>query len=1201
MPRSPAESPKRSASEDTAGLSDSDEVFEQVDRLATEFLDRLRKGERPTIAEYSSRYPELAHSIREMFPALVMVERLKPDSDETIGLSDSQGARGRHWSDDRPPDRLGDYRILREIGRGGMGIVYEAEQESLGRRVALKRLAPWATAREDHLIRFHREARSAAQLHHTNIVPVFGVGVDQGRHFYTMQFIHGAGLHQILDELLRLNLFDSADSKAPASSIAEPSDETIAGEIARSLRLDRSWAAAPEAPLSPPFGSLPSKRSPAFRSEAETSESPTARMVATATRDDGQFPRSIARVGLQVAEALSHAHEQGTLHRDIKPANILIDAVGNAWITDFGLAKTIDDEDLTRTGDLVGTIRYMAPERFRGVCDPRSDVYSLGLTLYELLARRPAFVESDRHVLMHKVIQDDPPRLESLVNGIPRDLATVIHKAIEKDPNDRYRSASRLAADLRRFLDDRPIEARRISPVERIARWGKRNPGLMGLLATVALLLVIVAVVSTVSAFRLREGQAEIKRRLWEAYVAQARASRRSGAEGQRFDSLNSLTEASLLRTFAERRDELRDEAIACFPLADLRRIDARILPELSTRSDQLAFSPDGERLAIGDREGVVRILSAEETETREIMILPGPSLPAIPLRFSPDGHRLAVKYDDNWQASFLRVFDLRDGSMLLDEPAAVHASAVGFDPTGRWLAAGHQDGRIRLHDLEGIFSPIDLPGVPEPFAVAYSPDGTRIAVSSLKSEKSVLLVDPKAKAISARWDLRHGARSLGWSPDGARLAVGGGFREIWLIDPDRPDVTPMHLPGHKGSVVTVAFSHRGHLLASASWDGTVRLWHPESGEQRVVALSPDHWTVQFSPDDRTLSGGREGAICWRWEVADGDEARSRHDTFDPDTRTWTINHVPDEPILVSAGSFGLRLLGENLRVIGEAATDGLESATVLPDGQAILTGGASGLSRWPIERNEGQILLGSPEPFGPIVGLKTGRIRMNAEGTRLAAVFASPWPEAVVFESDGSGTPVVIRDHPGLERIDLSPDGRRLATGTWRGTGVKVWDTTTGALLADLPVEGSAEVDFSPDGLWLLTGSGPEYQCWNTLNWSLHWSIPRREASNLPGKIAFSSDGSLVAVAWTRTLVRLVSPHSGAILATLEAPNPDHIAELGLNADGSLLFVTDHGGCIRRWDLLAVRNRLATLGIGWPELDRNRSNNGEPEAVDHR
>jgi tetratricopeptide (TPR) repeat protein len=374
-------------------------------------------------------------------------------------------------SSSAPPQRaeeslvLGDYRILREIGRGGMGIVYEAEQLSLHRRVALKVMVGPHRIDAPSRERFEREARSAARLHHTNIVPVFEVGQDGDVCFYVMQFIDGIGLDALIAHL---------NGEARPGTFALPDELASAGH--------------PE-----------------------------------------HF-RAVARLAFQAAGGLDHAHVRCVIHRDIKPANLLLDTAGVVWITDFGVAK-LADENLTRTGERFGTLRYMPPEQFQGQSDARSDVYSLGVTLYELVTRRPAYPDPSGpgHV---PLLTDEPTRPRRLDRRIPRDLETILLKAMERDPGRRYATAAEFADDLRRFLDNEPIRARPVGPLGQAVRWARRSPVLASLTAAVLLLTatVILGAVTTALTYH-RQAQAErgLRRDADEAREVADEANRASG------------------------------------------------------------------------------------------------------------------------------------------------------------------------------------------------------------------------------------------------------------------------------------------------------------------------------------------------------------------------------------------------------------------------------------------------------------------------------------------------------------------------------------------------------------------------------------------------------------------------------------------------------------------------------------------------
>jgi tetratricopeptide (TPR) repeat protein len=420
--------------------------------IVDEFLERLGRGERPEVEEYARQHPPFATILRQMLPTLQLMH-----------LSASEPARAAEWpaTDIEPESPLGDFRIVREVGRGGMGVVYEAVQISLGRRVALKVL-PFAAALDTtHLQRFKNEAQAAAHLHHSNIVPVYAVGCERGVHYYAMQYIDGQTLAEIIGELRRLaglepedqggsqRLVSSADAHFICSSLPAPALPHVSAA-------DRDTAV------------------PA----ADTVRQPAAALsTAHATGDPGFF-RTVANLAVQAAEALEHAHSLGVVHRDIKPANLLMDGQGNLWVTDFGLAQVQTDKRLTLTGDLVGTLRYMSPEQ--ALAHPsgvghRTDLYSLGATFYEFLTLEPTFPGRDRQELLRQIAFEEPRPPRRINKAVPVELETIVLKAMAKNPAERYATARELADDLGRFLKDEPIRARRPTPVQRARRWARRH------------------------------------------------------------------------------------------------------------------------------------------------------------------------------------------------------------------------------------------------------------------------------------------------------------------------------------------------------------------------------------------------------------------------------------------------------------------------------------------------------------------------------------------------------------------------------------------------------------------------------------------------------------------------------------------------------------------------------------------------------
>jgi WD40 repeat protein len=1125
-----------------------------LNRLADEFAARYRHGERPALTEYVAQ-------------------------------------------------QLGDYRIVREIGQGGMGVVYEAEQLSLGRHVALK-ILPRSLVREaKQRQRFEREARAAAQLHHTNIVPVFGVGEHDGQPYYAMQFIQGLGLDEVIEELKRMQPGAPSGSGAPgpgdnelrAARKAASAAAVARSFIAGSFRLD-SASADGEAPpaealspsLSPPTGRL-----------SDTFGLSTAPGALTTPPDDTSgrsrkwtYWQSVARVGVQVAAALEYAHQQGILHRDVKPSNLLLDTRGTVWVTDFGLAKVEDQANLTDTGDVLGTLRYMPPEALDGRYDARGDVYALGLTLYELLVLRPAFDEAERSKLLKQVAGGVPPRLERLNRAIPRDLVTVVHKALEREPEHRYPTAGELAADLQRFLEDVPIKVRRPSVPERLVRWARHHPGLAAALAVIGVLLVAVTVSSLVVAGRFRQerNRAEQARdqERWERYRANITAAA---------SALQLANSGAARRALDVAPEEYRNwEWRHLYSQLDGARA---VLRGVGPREAAVVFSPDGRRLAAPSDDHTIHLWDAATLQ--EVAVLRGHTHRISRVRFSPTGDWLASAAFDGtvrlWDAATGRpgpvlraegdlqgplwspdgrhiavharrgttVWEVRTGRLAAVAGGQVQYSACAFRPGGRQVARGLGTA-VYVWDLDAGRDTFVLrcPGSGVQ-AVAYSPDGTRLAAGFDYPEAHVRLWDAASgQLIAVLKGHLNGVICVTFSPDGTRLASCSRDQSVRLWDGTTGQAIAT-LQGHTGPLVDGIFSPDGKRFISASEDQTLRLWDAATGE--LIAVLRGHegpvGAVAISPDGETLASAAE----------------------DGTVRLWDVELAQRSGVLRGHG-----------RYVYDVAfsPDGRQVASAAWDGTVRFwdptTGRQTGLLR-----HGGERILGS--------------VAFHPDGRQLAVVsrertitlwdLATGKPRQTIRTSTGGWT--------GDARAVFNPAGTLLAAGGLTGF-LRLFDPASGELLATLPGhhngrgevnENARDVAFSPDGKLLASaGNDKVVRLWDVATRSQLQALTGHTAGVYA--VRFSGDGRLLASASIDGTVRLWDPWAYKELAAL--PHRGKVLCVAFSPDGTRLAAGCGDNTVHLWDL-ATYQEVAELrghtayvhGLAWsPDGTRLVSGSGD-------
>jgi WD40 repeat protein/serine/threonine protein kinase len=1005
-----------------------------------------------------------------------------------------------------------------------MGIVYEAEQMSLGRRVALKVLPFAAGLDPRQLQRFKNEAHAAAQLHHTNIVPVYGVGCERGVHFYAMQYIDGQTLAAVIREL-RQNV------ECPM-----PNDQRM------------------------PNAQCPSPKDPVPDANAQTDiRHSTLDILWSLGIGHSSFFRTVAQLGVQAADALEYAHQMGIFHRDIKPANLLVDAGGRLWITDFGLAHCQSQPGLTMTGDVLGTLRYMSPEQAlakRVGADARTDLYSLGVTFYELLTLRPAYNGRDREELLRQIAFEEPCVPSRSNRALPADLETIVLKAMAKNPKERYATAQELADDLHRFLEDKPVKAQRPTLRQQAIKWARRHKTVVRAAVVVLALTVATLLVSTALIWRVNQ---DLRRSLYYRNIALA----------EREWSTNDLT----------RVEQLLDACPADLRGWEWHYVKRLRLQGLSPLRHPTAvfsgvFSPDGRWIASGSRDGKVTLWDA--TTGQPLFAFTAHDQAIQSVAFSPGGHRFATA---SWDGT-VKVWDF-DPQREADKHPLLHSlpghqggvQCVAFSPDGQHLASAGGDNAVRVWELAVGRQILVLGGHAGAVrCVAYSPDGQCLASASDISvriweastgREKLTLSKHRAQVMSLAfssdgrwlasatedittkgdcelkvWDAQTGREAITlydhvagvncvtFSLDGRRLASAGvdGNVKLWDLASGQEALV---LRGHRGGVSSVAFSRDGNRIVSASWDCTVRVWNAtplerETKQEACSLIGHDGGvhSVAFSPDGRYLASTGADATVRVWDFQ-----RRLEGSANPPIRTlpghkgtvWSAYNVAwsaNGQLLAASGDGWLKVWDTAAWKELGPFPNASSPLAFSPDGRSLVTGGGRDATAFPIKlwdaaterelrtfKGHGWAVLdvafvphsdvpllasastdGTVRIWDPRSGREIQKLEWDTGGVRCVAFS----PDGRFLASGGMGRVIKIWDTRSWELFHEEPDltgcihsmvfhpkdSRVLVWASTSGT-IKVWDSATRQTRTFHGHTGAVEcVTFSPSGEWIASAS---------------------------------------------------------------------------------------------------------------------------------
>jgi serine/threonine protein kinase/WD40 repeat protein len=1046
---------------------------------------------------------------------------------------------------------FGDYELLAEVARGGMGVVYKARQVSLNRIVAVKMILAGQVASAAEVERFQNEAEAAAQLDHPHIVPIYEVGVHGGQHYFSMGYVDGRGLDALMTENL------------------------------------------PE-------------------------------------------PREAARMMAVVAEVVQYAHDKGVIHRDLKPSNILLDRDGKPRITDFGLAKRVEDPSgLTVTGQILGTPSFMPPEQAAGKLDaigPHSDVYALGAVLYALLTGRPPFKAASSLQTLKQVLERDPAAPREVNPSVPRDLETIALKCLEKSIPRRYPTARAVADELRRFLDGRPIAARPVSRLERGWRWCWRNPVIAGLSAAVMLTLLVSTSVSTYFARRetqraITEAKAKAdfrdqlgetrkaeskavqahrdgRRKLAQSYLSEARVFRLSNRAGQRFGALRAIQKSlDVWKSLGEPppRRELADEAAAALCLPDWE-VDYE-WDGFPPETQALALSPTFDRYARADAQGILSVRSLPDD--REIVCWKslGRHGDYGGLQFSDDGRFVMENIDGPRRSRVTRV-DTGGARVLFEGDAGWPL----VSPDGSTLSLLFE-GRIELRStatgeaLKTLSVPLRLRSF-----YAWHPfrqelicsDGASWRVIDLESGNAG--PEHRLQGALAAWPAMHpNGRWLMWTTNADHRGQ--------LCDVESGNAIAPPFVEHQSEGVVPFLSRFGDAAFSNDWHGILRMWEPRTGRPLLnrPSTSNMNWLV-VSHDNKRLGlevAGRRlrtlrfepGREYGRLNLGSATARVLRAHSSCAVADGASLIAVQTEPgcVLVDART------GVAIRdLVAVRDTDALLG--FLDDGSLMVLD-QHNLTRIPLrpDTDKDQFALGSSQKLSS--GGAVFRSAVNRDANVLCV--ASPcgvWvyclatppavkePRAACLVHTILAPPMVPILAMDVRSLSVSPDGRFVALGLHTprldlpDRCALVYDLETSRWLNELPTRGLAQVRFSPRGKFLAVHSGETLECriFDTASWKRVTTINSKSLG------IFSPDETLFAIACGAGDVSLRKDSELREFARLSGPDVDTFHPLFFADDNSRLYAC-HSATrqIHFWNLALIRKSLAELDLAgdWPEI----------------